>query len=495
MPPAPNDDAMIEVLSVAAEVYPLIKTGGLADVTGALPGALAPLGIRMRTLVPGYPAVMAALERQRVVAEMEAFFGGRARILAARGGDLDLLVVDAGHLYDRPGNPYLDAGGQDWPDNWRRFAGLSFAAYELARGLVADYRPRILHAHDWQAALVPVYLAFNAPTPVRSVLTVHNLAFQGVFGWDIFNELRLDYRAAGEGAIEYFGSIGYLKGGLQCADAVTTVSPTYAQEIRAPDQGMGLDGLLRRRAADLHGILNGIDTTAWDPERDPALIRNYSARSIEQRAENKAPLAARFALDPGEGPLFGVVSRLTWQKGIDMLVACIDGLVEAGGRLAVLGAGEAELEAAVAAAARRHPGRVGLVIGYDEPLAHLMQGGADAILIPSRFEPCGLTQLYGLRYGCIPVVSRVGGLADTVIDANEAAVEAGVATGVVFAPATAEALAEAIRRTIRLFGRANTWRKMQRRGMKTDVSWTVSAERYADLYATLLGLNRHADDD
>ena len=486
---------MIEVLSVAAEIYPLIKTGGLADVAGALPRAVAPRGISMRTLVPGYPAVTAQMAGGRVVAEFANHFGGTARLVAGQAAGLDLIVLDAPHLFDRPGNPYLAPDGSDWPDNWQRFAALGFAAYELGRGLVEGYRPQILHAHDWQAGLVPAYVAYNAPTRVKTVQTVHNLAFQGVFGWDIFNDLRLDFQAAEQGAIEYFGSIGYLKAGLRCADALSTVSPSYAEEIRTAAYGMGLEGLLRERADDLHGILNGIDDVAWNPARDPALARTYAANSTHLRAANKAALVERFGLEAGPGPLFAVVSRLTWQKGIDLLVACIDGLVAQGGRLAVLGSGDVALENAIRGAAMRHPGRVGIVSGYDEDLAHLLQGGADIIAIPSRFEPCGLTQLCGLRYGCVPLVSRVGGLADTVIDANEAAVEAGAATGIAFAPATQEALAEAIRRAVQLFGRKKIWNKMQRRGMKTDVSWEASARKYAKLYANLLGLRDDDQDD
>jgi starch synthase len=486
---------MIEVLSIASEVYPLIKTGGLADVVGALPRALGPLGVSMRTLIPGYPSVMAKLEGGREVAVLSEYFGGPGRLLAGRAGSLDLIVLDAPHLFDRPGNPYLGPDGVDWPDNWQRFAALSYAAYELGRGMVGGYVPQILHSHDWQAALVPAYVAFNAPIKAKTVLTIHNLAFQGIFGWDIFPSLRLDFRAAQESAIEYFGNISFLKAGLQCADALTTVSPTYAYEIRTGAYGMGLEGLLQSRADVLHGILNGIDVGDWDPHADPSLAEHFGASTTALRAINKAALAREFGLEETHGPLFGVVSRLTWQKGMDMLLGCVDDLVARGGRLAVLGSGEVALEHAFRDAAARHPGKVGIVTKYDERLSHLVQGGAEVMVIPSRFEPCGLTQLYGLRYGCVPLVARVGGLADTIIDANEAAVEAGVATGIVFSPATQEALAEGIRRTIHLFGREKVWRKMQRRGMKSDVSWEASAEKYADLYSDLLGLKRDDDQD
>ena len=487
---------MIDVVSLASEAYPLIKTGGLADVVGALPAALASHDVRLRTLVPGYPSVLGAIENAHVVAELPDFFGGSGQILAGRAGGLDILAINAAHLFDRPGNPYMGADKKDWADNWKRFAALSFAAYEVGRGVMNDgYRPRILHCHDWQAALTPAYVAFNAPTQVKTVLTVHNIAFQGRFDWTIFPDLRLDYRAANEGAIEYYGGIGYLKAGLQCADALTTVSPTYALEIKGSAYGMGLDGLLRSRADALSGILNGIDDREWDPMVDPTLHTHYSHNSTELRAGNKRALELRFNLDDSPGPLFAVVSRLTWQKGLDMLVEVADDLVAAGGKLIVLGSGDADIENGIAGAAARHPGKVGFVRAYDEPLSHLIQGGADIMLVPSRFEPCGLTQLYGLRYGCVPLVSRVGGLADTVIDANEAAVEAGVATGIVFAPATAEALQEAVHRAVRLYDRPKLWRKMQRRGMKSDVSWDLSAEKYAKLYRRLLGEKNDGSDD
>ncbi|WP_423069540.1 glycogen synthase GlgA [Devosia sp. CN2-171] len=485
----------MEVLSVASEAYPLIKTGGLADVVGALPAALAPHGVSMRVLLPGYPKVLAALEGGREVYWFEDFFGGEARLVAGRAGGLDVIAINAPHLYDRPGNPYVGADGKDWPDNAQRFAALSFAAYEISLGIIDGYLPDILHCHDWQAGLVPAYVRFNPGSTAKTIVTVHNIAFQGVFGWDVFNALKLDYEASRTGSIEYFGNIGFLKAGLYLADEVTTVSPTYAHEIRTAAYGMGLEGLLQGRSDTVSGILNGIDANEWNPATDPVLPQQFGASTIFNRATNKAELEQRFGLEPGPGPIFSVVSRLTWQKGLDMLPGLIDGLVEHGGRLIVLGSGDAAIENGFAGAALRHPGKIGVHIGYDEGLSHLIQGGADAILIPSRFEPCGLTQLYGLRYGCVPVVSRVGGLADTVIDANEAAIEAGVATGVVFSPATEEALGEAIRRTIVLYARPKVWHKMQRRGMKSDVSWELSAEKYADLYGKVLGHIRDDDSD
>lgn len=478
---------MMDVLSVTSEIYPLVKTGGLADVAGALPGALAAHDIAVRTLVPGYPQVLSALQRGRTVAEFDDLFGGPGKLIAARVADLDLIVIEAPHLYDRPGGIYVDQTGKDWVDNWQRYAALSWVAAELAKGLVAGYRPEIVHAHDWQAAMAAAYVAFGGDGDTRVVVTIHNLAFQGQYGATIFPHLRLPPEAFAMTGVEYYGGVGFLKGGLRCAHAITTVSPTYAREIRTADYGMGLEGLLVERSHDLVGILNGIDTDAWNPQTDADLAANYAAANTKRRVINKLALAERFGIDADDGPLFGLVSRLTWQKGIDLVAENVDWLVSLGGKLAVLGSGEAHLEAAMADAAARHPGRVGFVSGYNEGLSHLVQGGSDAVLVPSRFEPCGLTQLYGLRYGAIPVVSRVGGLADTVIDANEAAVEAGVATGVQFSPVDGPTLGEALTRTVALYAQPEVWAKMQRKGMKTDVSWDNSAGKYAALYARLTG--------
>jgi starch synthase len=513
---------LIRVLAVASEIFPLVKTGGLADVTGALPLALRSLGgnppplthaapvtnrdertarsampgnragiagtyAGVTTMVPGYPTVLAALTGAVPVHRFPDLFGGPATVLAGTAGSLDLLVVDAPHLYGRAGNPYLGPDGQEWFDNSVRFAGLGAAAAALGTGIVPGLAFDIVHAHDWQAAMAIVYLHFhNGPRP-GSVLTVHNLAFQGRYPASLFPRLGLPAQAFTLDGMEHQGDVNFLKGGLSYADRITTVSPTYAREITGINNGMGLDGLLRYRAGVLSGILNGIDDTVWNPETDTLVPARYGPGKLANRTINKVALQQRMGLDEApDALLVGVISRLTSQKGLDMLVDQIDRLVPNGMQFAVLGSGEPALERAFVAAAEWHLGSVGCVVGYDEPLAHLIEAGSDALLVPSRFEPCGLTQLYALRYGSIPVVSRVGGLADSVIDANEAALSAGVATGIQFWPTTPEALEEALHRLLSLWRDRPTWERMQRNGMAADVSWHASAARYVALFQSLL---------
>lgn len=477
----------MRVLSVASEIFPLVKTGGLADVVGALPGALAPHGIEMRSLLPGYPAVTAALQQPREVARYaDDWFGGPARILAGHAGALELFVLDAPQLYARAGNPYVGPGGKDWPDNALRFAALARAGADLGKGLVAGFVPDVVHAHDWQAGLTAAYLHYDGGARPGTVATVHNLAFQGQFDRALLAALRLPAAAFAIHGVEYFGGIGYLKAALQWSDRITTVSPTYAQEILQPEAGMGLDGVLRERSGVLHGILNGIDTGVWNPASDLHLPANYDRRRLAPRARNKAALQARMGLDADpEALLFGVVSRLSWQKGLDLLAEALPTLLGAG-QLALLGAGDQALEHQYSRAAGEHRGRVGCVLGYDEEIAHLIQAGADVVLVPSRFEPCGLTQLCALRYGAVPLVARVGGLADTVIDANEMALDAGVATGIQFAPVGTVALGAAIRRAAALHRDRPAWKRLQANGMRADVSWEQPAKRYAALYRELL---------
>ncbi|MCK0196586.1 glycogen synthase GlgA [Ancylobacter sp. 6x-1] len=475
--------AGIKVLSVASEVFPLVKTGGLADVVGALPHALAPLGIEVRTLVPGYPAVLAGLSDREEAWYFDDLFGGPARLHSGTAAGLSLFAIEAPHLYDRPGGLYTDASGRDWNDNAQRFAALAAIGSGLGRGLLPGYAPDIVHAHDWQAGLTPAYLHYAGGRRPGSVITIHNIAFQGQFPMHLMEVLGLPWSAFRMDGVEYFGQIGYLKAGLQLADRITTVSPTYAQEILQPDAGMGLDGLLNQRGAALHGILNGLDTAVWDPSADPLLPEIFDVDTLDARAANKRALQERLGLAPDpEALLFGVVSRLSWQKGLDLVADSLGVLMDVGGQLALLGAGDALLTHRFTSAAAANPGQVGVQIGYDETLAHLIEAGSDALLVPSRFEPCGLTQLAALRYGALPVVARVGGLADTVIDTNEMARAAGVGTGIQFQPVTAAALQGALRRTADLWRDRPAWEKAQRNAMACDVSWTRPAAQYARLY-------------
>lgn len=476
----------MKVLSVSSEVFPLIKTGGLADVSGALPIALKAFGVETKTLLPGYPAVMKVIRDPVARLEFPDLLGEQATVLEVKHEGLDLLILDAPAYYDRPGGPYLDPLGKDYPDNWRRFAALSLAASEIAAGLLPGWRPDLVHTHDWQAALTSVYMRYYPTPELPSVLTIHNIAFQGQFGPEIFPGLRLPAHAFAVDGIEYYGTIGFLKGGLQTAHAITTVSPSYADEILTPEFGMGLEGVIASHIDNLSGIVNGIDTDIWNPATDPVVHTHYGPTTLKNREENRRSIAEFFHLDDDEAPIFCVISRLTWQKGMDLVANVADEIVAMGGKLVVLGSGEAALEGALLASASRHPGRIGVSIGYNEPMSHLMQAGCDAIIIPSRFEPCGLTQLYGLRYGCVPIVARTGGLNDTVIDANHAALAAKVATGIQFAPITETGMLQAIRRAMHLYADRKLWTQLQKQGMKSDVSWEKSAERYAALYSSLV---------
>jgi starch synthase len=477
---------MIRVLSVASEIFPLVKTGGLADVVGALPSALAPHSVSMYTLVPGYPSVLNKLQGIKTVLTDADFFGGPAKILSGESAGLKIFALDAPHLFGRTGNPYTAPNGLDWPDNPIRFAALSYAALLVGAGAIQNFKPDILHAHDWQAALTPAYVHYSDGPRPATVLTIHNLAFQGIAPPQLLETLRLPPAAYSIDGVEFYGSISALKAGLLYADHITTVSPTYATEICTSQDGMGLDGILRMRQNKLTGIVNGIDTTIWDPATDQNLPAPFSARTPGPKKQSKSALQARFGLHDSDALLYGVVSRLSHQKGLDVLLETLDTLLDSGAQLAVLGSGDATLQEGYLRAAAANPGRIAVTLGYDEPLAHLIQAGADAILVPSRFEPCGLTQLCALRYGTIPIVSRVGGLADTVIDANTAALAAKVATGLQFAPVTPDALRSVLTRTAGLWSCPEDWATLRRNALRTDVSWTEPAKTYARLYEEMV---------
>ena len=482
----------MKVLHVGAEVFPLVKTGGLADVLGALPQALESQGAQVRLLLPGLPAIADAVLHQKRIADLGPGFGA-ARITLRLGqmpySHLPVYVIDAPYLYRREGSPYQSSDGREWPDNLQRFALLGWVGAHLAAGeLDPAWAPELLHAHDWHAAMACAYLAAHPPSRVASVYTVHNLAYQGVFAPGDFALLGLPSRYMAASGLEFHHQLCFMKAGLKFARRITTVSPTHAAEIATPEFGFGLDGVIRGRADAVSGILNGIDTAVWDPQHDSALAATYSAAEPAGKARCKADLQRSLGLEANPAaPLFGVVSRLTSQKGLDLVLAALPELLAAGAQLALQGSGDAPLEAAFRAAAAAHPGKIGVRIGYDEAYAHRLIAGSDVILVPSRFEPCGLTQLYGLRYGSLPLVRRVGGLADTVVDATDTAVAAQRATGFIFEAATPAALVGALERAVAIYHRPEAWQALMQVAMAQDFSWRESARRTMDLYRTLIG--------
>ena len=500
----------MRVLHACAEVYPLLKTGGLADVTAGLPPALMALGCDVRLVLPGFPAICAGVVARRTVASLPGRFGAAAiRVtLGMLPNGVPAYVIEAPELYDRAGNPYADADGHAYADNHRRFALLGWIAARLAQGLDPAWTAHLVHAHDWHAGLAPAYLHADAiaacaagkpsepsepgkPSepgskscqPAASVITVHNLAYQGVFHYDTFHELGLPDAFFGIDGVEFHGQVSFLKAGLFYANCITTVSPTYAREIQGPEQGCGLDGLLRTRAADLVGILNGVDATVWNPATDAAIAARYGRASLSSKALCRAALQAETGLATQDGaPVFGVVSRLTDQKGLHLVLAGMQAILARGGQLVLLGTGDAHLEAAFVALAVANPASVSIEIGYDEAKAHRIIAGCDVILVPSRFEPCGLTQLYALAYGTLPLVRRVGGLADSVVDATPQNLDDGSATGIVFDQFTVDAFAEAVRRAFALFDRSDAWRAVQHAAMAQSFGWDAAAVRLLALY-------------
>lgn len=484
-----------KVLFVASEAHPLIKTGGLGDVCGSLPPALAALGADVRLLMPGYHDAIAHAGRLRRIAQLTLPpLAAPVNLLEGRlpGTRVPVWLIDFPPAYDRPGNPYQNAHGHDWHDNAARFHLLAQVAVAVALGSAGlAWRPDVVHANDWQAGLVPALLDLHTPRPT-TIFTIHNLAYQGVFPYDTFQALHLPSALWSMDGLEFYGQLSFIKGGIAFADRVTTVSPAYAREIQAIEFGHGLDGLLRHRSAVLHGILNGIDDKAWNPARDPHLPERYSRSRLAGKAAAKAALQAELGLNPEPGvPLLGMVSRLVHQKGVDLLLDALPALMQQPLQVALIGSGEPRYEQALRALAAAHPGQLAVNIGYDETLAHRIVAGADMFLMPSRYEPCGLTQLYSLRYGTVPVVRRVGGLADTVMDVEDSARSGQPATGFVFDGADPGALLRAVQRALALYRKPRRWRALQRHGMVQDHSWRHSAQEYLQLYADTLAAPRH----
>jgi starch synthase len=442
-------------------------------------------------LLPGFAPILADLTAPTVLAELTAPWGER---VVLRHGVLNTLglrayVIDAPQLYERPGTPYEDAQRHPHPDNHLRFALLGWVAAQLACALDPDWRPAVVHSHDWHAGLTSAYLAFGPAIGrrVATVYTVHNLAYQGLFAPIHFYDLGLPATAFAINGLEFHGQLSFMKAGLYYSDHITTVSPTYAHEIQTPAQGCGLDGLLRVRTHDLSGILNAVDETVWNPAHDSALTDTFDAQKPAGKARGKAALQRALGLAvQADAPLFGVVSRLTEQKGLHLVLAALDDLIARGGQLVLLGTGEAELEAAFTARAQAQPQAVAVHIGYDEAYAHRIFAATDVTLVPSRFEPCGLTQLYGLKYGSLPLVHRVGGLADTVVDCTLEELADGTANGFVFHEFTPQALARAVRRAFALYARPTEWRNVRQRAMQQPQGWDKAAAQYVALYQQLV---------
>ncbi len=471
---------MISVLFVASEARPLVKTGGLADVSGALPAALRDIGIDCRLLLPGYRSVLSGLIDAHEVASFRPLDGfGDIRLLFGRmpNSTVPVYVIDSPAFFLRDGGPYQDQTGQDYPDNALRFALLAKIAQLLsAPASPLDWHPDILHCNDWQTGLAPAYAHFSG-NRIPTVMTIHNLAYQGIFAPTLVEPLGLPAHCFAIEGVEYYGSLSFLKAGLYYADRITTVSPSYAEEIQREPLGMGMQGLLSDRRQQLLGILNGIDTADWNPSSDLHLPCEYSTRSLAGKKRCKAALQGELNLHPDPtAPLFGLVSRLAFQKGLDWVLQVVAGILAQGGQLVFLGTGEAAYETALRALAAEHPGKVAAFIGYDEGLSHRIEAGADIFLMPSRFEPCGLNQMYSLRYGTVPIVHATGGLKDTV--------EEGI-TGFVFEEDHAHALWLAIERALAAYADKPMWRRLMLAGMHKDFSWEVSARAYANLYLQL----------
>ncbi len=477
---------MKKILFATSEVHPLIKTGGLADVAGSLPKALLSLEQDIRIILPNYQSIK-HIEQPRYICTLR-IDNRDVNILETKLPDTEVIVwlVDYRPFFDHPGNPYVDEQGNPWPNIAERFALFCRLTTEVAMNRAyMDWSPDIVHCNDWQTGLIPALLSLEKPKPA-TIFTIHNLAYQGLFPASMYQSLNLPGKLWNPDGLEFHEMLSFIKGGLAYADRITTVSPTYAREIQTPEFGYGLEGLLGHKQDILSGILNGMDLQQWNPESDPYISQNFTISSLKNKIANKTALQKRMSLPVNEDiPVFGVISRLVEQKGIDLIINCLKEMVEMPLQFVLLGSGDNSIELELQNYARLYPEKISVTIGYDESLAHQIEASADIFLMPSRFEPCGLNQMYSQRYGTLPIVRKTGGLADTIVDALPHTIEDASASGVSFNEATPGALLEAIKRTLVLYNSKSAWKQIQRNAMKKDFSWEMSANQYLALYNQL----------
>ena len=479
---------MNKVLYISSEAYPLVKTGGLGDVAGSLPGALLKNSQDVRLLLPAYTDVLKNIKKSKIIAST-SYYNFSVNIIESRlpGTNVIVWLVDCPAAYNRPGGPYTDQYGDAWSDNALRFTILCHAAVDVSLNkLSLKWSPDIVHCNDWQSGLVPALLSLHKKRPA-TIFTIHNLAYQGVFAQKTFSELQLPNELWHMDGLEYYGQFSFIKGGLAYADKITTVSPCYAKEILQTEYGYGLDGLLNHRKKDLLGIINGIDEKEWNPGTDKHLAQNYNRRSLNKKSINKTELQKELSLPVNASiPMIGMVSRLVEQKGLDIILQSLPTLLTRQVQIVILGTGESNFEIQLSEWMKHHPDQLKVIIGYNESLAHQIEAASDLYLMPSTFEPCGLNQLYSLRYGTLPIATPVGGLADTVIDANQANIKNGTANGFILKNKTAISLLETIQRAISFYQDPAVWRQLQINAMSGDFSWQSSAKHYISLYDELL---------
>ena len=466
-------------LFVASELYPFVKTGGLGDIAGALPQALIEEGADIRLLVPGYPGILQNLKNETPLRKLEPFFGRNdAQLLSGRLNGIPAYVIDCPSFYDRI-SPYGDENGKDWADNHLRFAALCRVAADIHL-YDAEWKPDVIHANDWQCGLIPAYLQSRGNDRPRCVFTIHNMAYQGNFPASVLRDINLPQHMFTVNGVEYYGKVSFMKAGLQYADIITTVSPTYAKEIQSSEFGCGMDGILRERSNVVVGILNGIDTQVWNSETDQIIKRTYTIETLKNKAINRTSLIEKCQLQLDKSmPVFGVISRLVSQKGLDLLVQAAPEVLKMGAAFVILGSGDEKLERQFRTLSTEWPAQVHLSTYYDEPHAHEIIAGADCVIVPSRFEPCGLVQMYALCYGTLPLVRNTGGLADTVVENGDAS------TGFVFENAEVKDLSLALVRACALYRSTSHWKKRQVNAMQQDFGWSISAKKYLAAYGQI----------